>query len=627
MPSILAALLLGLGLLAPLAAHAQNSHPEPELGLQNEIRNTVISSANVQDFETLEKWAEEYRSTKASFESGGSILQQYYSSFTYLLKGGDTERAMKTWEQTAKKWMKAFPKSPTPYIAHANMLIAYAWSIRGDKVASEVWEEDWAKFHAELKKAETLLLKHKSVSDRDPNWYSKMIGLKMALKGSLQDVLDLAEEGTKKYPDFLPTYDAVFVYLHPNWHGNVNKMEAWAKIAAERSQEKHGNAVYAYLYKGLLGWSGADFFMRSKVDFARFKKGVSDGLERNPTKLGFAEARDVACQLKDAEWAKERWAALAKVAGPPMKAEIDPNGYCGWAVQAVVAAVPDLFEKRPDEVLDTGRLFDITAKIDDQSEEARLTGEILEKTHFTRFVDAWKETLLASANGVPGEAKSADENDKKIAKAWQEAVTSTLQVPEILKAMQATYAKSMSKDELKEIAAYFASPEGNKISVAEKPNPERDNDQAAWEPRLQKSQQRLNANPKRAEIIQNIMIADGSLETTVEFLINTSLSSSLATVSTLPKDQTPPSRQEIINAIEANRFQIKQSLSSTTLFILDDVFANLSDQELSGYLKHLQSPTGMKFATVGYEATKALLRNRSVAIAEAFARAFGTSGT
>jgi hypothetical protein len=135
-----------------------------------------LSSKN---FKELENLAQECRVNKNRTPSGTWKLTHFYYGINDRPANLDIkdENYLNAIKARTEKWIKEYPKSPTPYIAHGIVMKRYAWKFRGGGYANTVHEDAWKSFHENLNDAKTFLEKHKGIASTDPHWYEVMAGI------------------------------------------------------------------------------------------------------------------------------------------------------------------------------------------------------------------------------------------------------------------------------------------------------------------------------------------------------------------------------------------------------------------------------------------------------------------
>jgi len=292
----------------------------------------LLSSKN---FTELEKLAQEYRVNKSRTPSGTWKLTHFYyginnRSANLEIKDENYWNAIKA---LTEKWIKEYPKSPTPYIAHGIVMKRYAWKFRGGGYANTVPEDAWKPFHENLNDAKTFLEKHKGIASTDPHWYEVMAGIATGLGMDRSEFQKIIDEGLNKYPLYYQLYFSALNYFAPKWHGNAEDIEEFANSAVARTKEQEGLGMYARIYWAASQYQyGERLFIDSNVVWEKMKKGIDDVLKRYPDQWNINNFALFACLAKDREKARELFKLVNE---PPIlrvwKSESNYLRYKSWA--------------------------------------------------------------------------------------------------------------------------------------------------------------------------------------------------------------------------------------------------------------------------------------------------------
>lgn len=565
------------------AAWADNIEDSLELSL----RNMVLPAANFGDFATLEKLADEHRTRKTRLPSGKWMLETYYSTFEFLLgQPLEAEANFEHWTEIWKKWRVAYPKSPTPIIAHARMLVQLAWSIRGNSYAHKVWKADMDRFEQELKRARDLLEQHRAIASQDPEWYAVMGDIYRGAGLPLADLVALVKEGVEKEPGYYRTYTRVMWHLTPKWGGSAQKLQNWARIAIDETQATDGRSIYARFYLALLG--DAQFLRQSEVDMDLLKKAADDLIERYPSLGNYEALRDLACELSDAEWAKERWAANAKVAGPNFPQQ--PQGNCAWSVEVAVRR-PWLLSP-PEGGAPAPQRIGMEPAADAEVESA--ASKLLETTYFRDCLVELKSSLRVQLDGQLSADNVEASSAQRLRESWQAAVDSKFDVEHLVATMRSALASGMSKDELTQVLAYYDTPLGSKIREAERPQGLSDpNAQMA---RLESGMKVLRNDANLEGLLAQIVYGNGMKRASTDLQINTAFGTSLAIMAMVPMNTETP--DGIFDSLESNRRSFEESMYPAVMAQAADMYRSASVAELDQHWGFLRTPVNVKLVSI-----------------------------
>lgn len=290
--------LLSAALLLLLAAPAT---AVPELEEREAIVDEVSRLYYQRDFAALSKLAQRYRSQGSRTESGLWKLTLFYSGINRIAM--DTRTSERLWQSTGKAaddWAAAAPQDPTPWVAQAKFHISRAWQYRGGDWARNVPEQNMAAFHQELQQAESLLLRHKDIASKDPEWYRCMLIVANGLDWDRARFASLMDEATQRHPYYYEIYFVALEYLTPRWHGSHKDIDDFISFAVSRTRAREGNGLYARIY-----WLasqieyGDRLAIDSLMDWQRMKPGINDVLARYPDQWNINNFARFACLAGD----------------------------------------------------------------------------------------------------------------------------------------------------------------------------------------------------------------------------------------------------------------------------------------------------------------------------------------
>lgn len=287
--------------VAPLTVKADELQERKKMSL------TVTTLLLSENFAELEQLANEFRTKQNRSQSGLWMLTLFYAG---IYEATDNEiRDEQYWadiEGRTLRWAKLYPNSPTPHIAYSITLINHAWSFRGNGWAREVHPEDWKPFFHYVGKARENLIAHKNIAKSDPRWYETMLIVAKAENWDITKFNALVDEALSIHPYFYQIYFAAIDYLTPKWHGDKNKIEAFAKLSIDRTKTLEASGMYArvYWYASQANY-GERLFTDSLVVWSKMKQGIDDVLSRYPDQWNINNFARFACLASDQNKTKE----------------------------------------------------------------------------------------------------------------------------------------------------------------------------------------------------------------------------------------------------------------------------------------------------------------------------------
>lgn len=256
----------------------------------NELEDRQVISDKVrtlfllENYSALDAMASEYRNNGERTSSGLWKLTLFYGGIDMLPNIEVTTKDY--WDGLEAKssgWIKAFPESPSGYLAHTHILMRHAWMFRGSGWGYQVRSDDWKPFHEYVQKARLVLERNKEVASKDPQWYALMIDVATAQDWDMRQFNALLKEASARHPYFYQIYFEAVNYLTPKWHGSKEEIEKFARKVVGFTRAKEKNGMYARIY-----WVasqdnyGSDLFTKSAVVWKEMSKAIDDVIEQYP---------------------------------------------------------------------------------------------------------------------------------------------------------------------------------------------------------------------------------------------------------------------------------------------------------------------------------------------------------
>jgi len=235
--------------------------------------------------------------------------------------------------------MKAFPKSPTPYIVTAILMKDQAESLaqlagNATLAGTGVLQDRALKvFMARVADADKFLVDHDALLRDDP--YYPVIRLQTAaLAGSSPEGLArLFEELRKRQPGNFDLYELAMLQQVEAWRFNSGLIDAFIRGAADASKASDGDAFYVNLYwslsANLYKWRLFEF---SSIDWARMRRGMADMVARYPGPYNANRYALLSCLAGDADTAKAMFSEMHGLPDPDVWQSAQALSQCWhWA--------------------------------------------------------------------------------------------------------------------------------------------------------------------------------------------------------------------------------------------------------------------------------------------------------
>jgi hypothetical protein len=320
---------------------------EVEMGLQaddstdaravHEFSSSVRALVYEKNFNRLERLADSIRSSKAKFSGGMWKLHAFYDG-AGMPQGHATEEDWKALEKILNNWTTAKPQSITAQLVLANFYINYAWDARGEGYSDSVSDSGWKLFARRTAKVQTILEKARKLPVKCPEWFRLMQEVAQLQGWDKIRAKSLLESALAFEPDYYYYYRMYALFVMPQWNGEPEESERFAKESADRVGGPQGDILYFRIVCFLISRSGN--VISQSISAERIAKGYAeseklDGFSlTNLNMFAFAAARmGDAIQANDQikrigdSWSEDTWGSResfesarrwASAAGPSM---------------------------------------------------------------------------------------------------------------------------------------------------------------------------------------------------------------------------------------------------------------------------------------------------------------------
>ena len=245
--------LAGLSVVSNCSSQAVAAGPVHEITSSAEedayrlsVQNKVLAALRAEDFQTLNKLEEDFRTSRSRAPSGYWNLGIFHASVDYFFAEGLTKEkgCVPVNASAIARWKAASPNSPAPIISEAAMLEAQGWCYRGTGYSDTVAAEDWPKFRQGLQSAYEILEADKKIASVNPEFYATQASLYRGLSAPEDKFKALMDEAMKREPAYHRTYfNAVWHYM-PQWGGSWAEVDRFLRHAAKKSEATEGSGVY-----------------------------------------------------------------------------------------------------------------------------------------------------------------------------------------------------------------------------------------------------------------------------------------------------------------------------------------------------------------------------------------------
>lgn len=199
-------------------------------------------------------------------------------------------------------WRHALPQSPMPGLVEAMIFRNWAWAARGHGYANSVSTQTWAVFAARNEMAAESLRQAADRGRSTPLWYelSLDVGLDQGL--GLDRLRAIFDQGSARFPAYLPLYRSMLRALMPRWGGSYQKVDEFINAMYAKSAPTEGFRMYTLLYwaYGLVEGDDVNIFTDARASWPSMSDGFTQLLETYPRSDYVLNAyADFACRAGD----------------------------------------------------------------------------------------------------------------------------------------------------------------------------------------------------------------------------------------------------------------------------------------------------------------------------------------
>ncbi len=274
-----------------------------------------------EDFAEIQKMQASFDKTQARFPSGvfksarifyaldGVVWQPLIPGDGATSVSRNTEAHWIAMQAKAMRWQNAFPKSTLATYVIAKAHLNHASFLRGSRPESEVTKDQWLAVGSAIEKAVKAYSRESLLHDE--GWYVGMMDTLQYTGVDIQKFAQFVDEASDKFPYYYEIYFYGAKKLDPRAGGGAEAFEWLANLAANKTRQKEGEALYARLYWSIgQSYLRDDFFSQTKADWPRMKKGFDDVIKRYPDPWNVSNYAWFACKAKDAAKTKQLLARL-----------------------------------------------------------------------------------------------------------------------------------------------------------------------------------------------------------------------------------------------------------------------------------------------------------------------------
>jgi tetratricopeptide (TPR) repeat protein len=227
-----------------------------------------------ENFEKLDKVADEVRKSKARFPGGGWKLTRFYEAVNKVPDSyASSDQQWRDHLALLQRWKAAKPQSITARVALAEAYREYAWQARGSGFANTVTEQGWKLFADRLKLAQKELVDAAALHTMCPHWYLVMQKVALASGADKEQLRAVFERAIAYEPDYFAYYQQHAYALLPKWVGAPGDVEAFAGESSRQQGGKKGAYIYFEIASNLCNACGD--FSPQGFSWSRIQEGFA----------------------------------------------------------------------------------------------------------------------------------------------------------------------------------------------------------------------------------------------------------------------------------------------------------------------------------------------------------------
>ena len=240
------------------------------------------------------------RSVIGDLPAGGSTYAAAVGGLDDLIDGGHLQ--IGDLLRVTADWRRASPQSPLPGLIEALIFEDWAWAARGHGYANSVSAQTWAVYAARMEMASVSLDESARQARSTPLWYALSIDVGFDHGLAPDRLRTILDQGSRRFPGYLPLYRAMLRTLMPRWGGSYRKVDQFINGVYARTAPAQGFQTYTQLYwaYGILEGDDVNIFTDGQASWPSMSDGFKQLMARYPASdyvlNGYA---DFACRAGD----------------------------------------------------------------------------------------------------------------------------------------------------------------------------------------------------------------------------------------------------------------------------------------------------------------------------------------
>ncbi|MEW6068880.1 MAG: DUF4034 domain-containing protein [Nitrospirota bacterium] len=247
-------------------------------------KETIQELLKEEQFEKLDKIAEELRKSRKMLINGSSALSIFYNELT---DNNGSEQEIVSLINLYEKWKKAYPDSPTPLVALSIIYTDYAYMARGSGWAGEVTDKQWELFYMRMNKADEYV--NNTIAERDMRSYVEKIKIiKLIGKNNAKiRAYAILDKGIAIDPDYHSMYFTMAELFMERWHGdNRYEMIDFIDEYSARRKGLEGTILYIKMLLHMtFYYEPFNYLNRMNVSWSSLEQKLKSVLNEQPENI------------------------------------------------------------------------------------------------------------------------------------------------------------------------------------------------------------------------------------------------------------------------------------------------------------------------------------------------------
>lgn len=252
-------------------------------------------------FEELERTADDIRKNDTLASDGQPLLAALYWGISSCFDDDCAKQAHQPiWADRNYKlllaWRKLAPDSVTAELGVIYFFLNRAWDARGTSYSNKVAASAWQLFGLNLDRAQKRLAGASPAARNDAGWYAATLSVGLGSGWPKRRFDRIFQEGTAKYPLYLPLYFRAAAYYAPRWHGSAQEYRQFIDRAVTQTRPQMGESLYARLHWSM--WT-TGMFKDGTTEWPRMRAGFDRITQDYPDRWNVNNFAKFACMAGD----------------------------------------------------------------------------------------------------------------------------------------------------------------------------------------------------------------------------------------------------------------------------------------------------------------------------------------